>query len=152
MRGPKGRTKCNTCISYTSEEFGINGTGSFWWWKRYLIRLLQITDYVIIAIAESTIPVCLSVCRCYICIFNIYFSIGCLCFEWWYGLKCNIVNDVIILAELNLSFISFFKFWVWFPLMARCTPYNFIFLSFSVTCGFLWVFQFPPPLKLTTTI
>jgi hypothetical protein len=41
--------------------------------------------------------------------------------------------------------------WVCTPFIARCTLYNIMWSSLSVTCGFLWVPRFPPPIKLTAT-
>jgi hypothetical protein len=63
--------------------------------------------------------------------------------SWIYNYLCN-----QCLSPLNL--------WVRTPLMARCTQYNIMWLSLSVTCDrsvvFSGYFLFPPPLKLTATI
>jgi len=52
--------------------------------------------------------------------------------------------------------MSLLKFWFRIPLMARCTRYNIMWWSLSVTCdrfgGFLRIYRFSPTIKLTAMI
>ena len=58
--------------------------------------------------------------------------------SWIYNYLCN-------------QCLSPLKLWVWAPFMARCSWYNIMWSSLSVTCdrwgGFLKVLWFPPPIK-----
>ena len=62
--------------------------------------------------------------------------------SWIYNYLCN-------------QCLSPLKLWVRTPFMARCTGYNIMWLSLSVTCDRSVVsslLKFPPPIKLTATI
>ena len=83
-----------------------------------------------------------SVCLFIILIYKLHYII------LWLVLSSKIY---IFILPCNLS-LSPLKLGVRIPLMARCTRYNIMWYSLSVTCdrsaNFLRVLRFPPPIKI----
>jgi len=64
------------------------------------------------------------------------------------GRRWSLSNGCCIYNYMCNQYLSPQKLWVRAPFMARCTPYNIMWSSLSVTC-YRSVLRFPPPIKLT---
>ena len=120
-------------------------TAFTWFWVLNMLCLL-LRLYNFLFYFACIIMATFSVCLFIILIYKLHYII------LWLVLSSKIY---IFILPCNLS-LSPLKLGVRIPLMARCTRYNIMWYSLSVTCdrsaNFLRVLRFPPSIKSIPTI